>query len=180
MMCRLFIFCALWGTSMTAAAVGVGDRAPNKTLKDQHGTEVVLESLWARGIVVLYFYPKDDTPGCTAEAKGFRDDYEDFLAAGAQVVGVSSDSVDSHRRFAQKYRLPFTLLADPDGGLRRAFAVPSTLGVLAGRVTYVIDTKGVVRMVFNSQLRAKRHIVEALQTVQYLANEAASAAKSRP
>jgi len=176
----LCILCALWGTSMTAAAVGVGDRAPNKTLKDQHGTEVSLASLWARGVVVLYFYPKDDTPGCTAQAKGFRDEYEDFLAAGAQVVGVSSDSVESHRAFAQKYRLPFTLLADRDEGLRRAFAVPSTLGVIAGRVTYVIDPKGVVRMVFNSQLRAKRHIVEALQTVQHLANEAASAAKPKP
>jgi peroxiredoxin Q/BCP len=158
---------------MSAKAIKVGDSAPQTTLLDQRGTKVSLADLWGRSVVVLYFYPKDDTPGCTAEAKGFRDDYEDFLAAGATVVGVSSDSVESHRQFAAKYRLPFTLLADPNGALRRAFGVPSTLGIIAGRVTYVIDTTGVVRMVFNSQLRAKQHIVEALQTVQQLASEAA-------
>jgi peroxiredoxin Q/BCP len=112
--------------------------------------------------VVLYFYPKDDTPGCTKEACTFRDQYQDFEDAGAAVIGVSSDSPESHKKFAAKHRLPFTLLADRGGKVRTLYGVPATLGLLPGRVTFVIDGGGVVRRVFNSQLDATRHVEEAL------------------
>jgi peroxiredoxin Q/BCP len=116
--------------------------------------------------VVLYFYPKDDTPGCTKEACTFRDQYQDFQDAGAAVLGVSSDSSESHRKFAAKHRLPFTLLADRGGQVRKRYGVPATLGLLPGRVTFVIDAAGVVRHVFNSQLDATRHVGEALGVLQ--------------
>jgi peroxiredoxin Q/BCP len=118
--------------------------------------------------LVLYFYPKDDTPGCTAEACSFRDSYEDFTAAGAEVVGVSSDGADSHEAFKSKHRLPFTLLSDPKGEAAKAMGVKKTFGLLAGRVTFVIDRQGVVRHRFDSQLRATRHVEEALAIVKSL------------
>jgi thioredoxin-dependent peroxiredoxin len=120
-------------------------------------------------VVVFYFYPKDESAVCTREACSFRDAYEDFVQAGAVVIGVSSDSPESHRTFAGRHRLPFILLADRDGSLREAYGVPSTLGILPGRVTYVIDKAGVVRHVFSSQLSADRHVAEALSMVRQLA-----------
>lgn len=119
-------------------------------------------------VMVLYFYPKDETYGCTQEACRFRDEYERFTDAGAEVVGVSPDGPQSHRRFAEHNRLPFALLSDADGELARAYGVGRTLGVLPGRVSYVIDRKGIVRHVFDSQLRAKKHVDEALAVVQRL------------
>jgi len=142
--------------------VSVGDQAPDFTLPDQTGTPVRLRDLVGRKTVVLYFYPKDETPGCTIEARAFRDSYEQFNARDAEVVGVSSDSVRSHRRFAQRHKLPFLLLSDADGVVRRSYGVEKTLGLLPGRVTYVIDQTGVVRHVYSSQLRATRHPREAL------------------
>ena len=115
--------------------------------------------------VVLYFYPKDDTPGCTAEACSFRDAYEDFQEACAEVVGVSSDSQSSHEKFAKRHKLPFTLLSDAKGEVRKKYGVPATLALLPGRVTFVIDRDGVVRHVFNSQLQATRHVREALAAI---------------
>ncbi|MEZ4453728.1 MAG: peroxiredoxin [Nannocystaceae bacterium] len=146
----------------------VGQSAPEFSLLDQDGNSVTLAALRVRGPVVVYFYPKDETPGCTAEACSFRDHYAAFTDAGAQVVGISSDTVDSHKAFAEHHRLPFVLLSDPGGQVRKRFGVPKTLGLLDGRVTYVIDRGGVVRHVFSSQLRAKRHIQEALAVVQSL------------
>lgn len=146
----------------------VGDRVPEFTLPDQDGKPVSLGELLAEGCLVLYFYPKDDTPGCTAEACTFRDEHHVFAEAGACVVGVSSDDVESHRRFADKHRLPFRLLSDRDGELRKRFGVPKTLGLLAGRVTYVIDAQGVIRDVFSSQLRARNHVEQALRLVRSL------------
>lgn len=148
--------------------VKVGDRAPDFTLPDQDGNPVALGELLAEGSLVLYFYPKDDTPGCTAEACTFRDEHDEFAQAGARVVGVSSDDVESHRRFADNHRLPFRLLSDRDGELRKRFGVPKTLGLLAGRVTYVIDAEGVVRDVFSSQLRTRKHVEQALRLVRSL------------
>ncbi len=141
-----------------------GQPAPDFTLPDQDGSPVSLASLGGQWAVV-YFYPKDDTPGCTAESCSFRDSYEAFTDAGAKVVGISSDSVESHKAFALKYNLPFTLLADVDGTARKAFGVGKTLGLIPGRVTYVIDPEGIVRGTFTSQFKPKKHIDEALAII---------------
>jgi peroxiredoxin Q/BCP len=146
--------------------VKAGERAPDFSLSDAEGRSFRLSERRGKTPVVLYFYPKDDTPGCTKEACGFRDHYEDFQRLGAEVVGVSSDSSSSHQRFAAKHRLPFTLLADEGGAVRRLYGIPATLGLLPGRVTFVIDRDGVVRHVLNSQLDAKRHIAEALANLE--------------
>jgi len=143
----------------------VGQPAPEFTLADQNGGSVSLSSLKG-GWVVVYFYPKDDTPGCTAESCSFRDSFEEFTDAGAKVVGISSDSVESHKAFATKHNLPFTLLADTDGSVRKAFGVGKTLGLIPGRVTYVIDPEGVVRHKFSSQFKPKSHIDEALDVIK--------------
>jgi peroxiredoxin Q/BCP len=149
-------------------AIGVGDKAPDFQLTDQAGRRVSLADFRGKKAVVLYFYPKDETPGCTKEACSFRDSYEDFVGAGAEVIGVSGDSVDKHKSFAEHHRLPFTLLADEGNKLRKAYGVPATLWILPGRVTYVIDRQGVVRHVFDSQLQATKHIDEALGVVRSL------------
>ena len=145
--------------------VQVGDQAPDFALPDRTGKTVRLSELRGKP-VVLYFYPKDDTPGCTKESCTFRDQYQDFQDAGAEVIGVSSDSPESHEKFATKYRLPFTLLSDRGGAVRKQYGVPSTLGVLPGRVTYVIDRQGTVRHAFNSQLQAAQHVEEALKALR--------------
>jgi peroxiredoxin Q/BCP len=147
-------------------SVKPGDRAPDFSLPDAGGRMVGLADFRGRKPVVLYFYPKDDTPGCTKEACAFRDQYEDFTAAGAEVIGVSSDDSTSHRAFAQKHRLPFTLVADVDGQVRKRYGVPATLGFLPGRVTFVIDKDGVVRHVFNSQTQATKHVEESLAALR--------------
>jgi len=151
-----------------AAGMGirVGDTAPDFTLPKQDGSLVRLADLLGKGAVVLYFYPKDETPGCTAEACSFRDAYEDFKEAGAEVVGVSSDSAGTHQAFADHHRLPFTLVSDEGGKIRKRYGVPSTLGLVPGRVTYVIDAGGVVRHVFNSQLNPTKHVREALAALK--------------
>lgn len=149
--------------------VSVGDRAPDFTLPDQTGKPVRLADLLGERAIVLYFYPKDETRGCTAEACSFRDSYQVFKDAGAEVVGVSSDSVDSHRGFAEHHRLPFILLSDAGGALRKQYGVPTTLGLLPGRVTYIIDREGIVRHIFSSQLQPEKHITEALNTLRALA-----------
>ncbi len=156
-----------------ATKVSVGDVAPDFTLPDQSGTPVRLGDLVGRKTVVLYFYPRDETPGCTIEARAFRDSYEQFSAKDAQVLGVSSDSVQSHRRFARRHNLPFLLLSDRDGAVRRLYGVEKTLGLLPGRVTYVIDQTGVVRHVYSSQLRATRHPREALMMLSTLGGDGA-------
>ncbi len=142
-----------------------GSPAPDFTLPSQKGDSVTLSALRGQW-VVLYFYPADDTPGCTAEACSFRDSHEDFVDAGAVVLGVSSDSVTSHTKFAEKHSLPFTLLSDEDGALRKTYGVKKSMGLLPGRVTYVIDPEGIVRKVFSSQLGAKKHHTEALATIR--------------
>ena len=148
-------------------AVEEGKSAPPFTLTDADGNKVSLKDFRGKHVIV-YFYPKDDTPGCTVQACSFRDHFADFQDAGASVVGISSDSVASHRAFAERHRLPFTLLADRGGKVRAAFGVPKTLGLLDGRMTFVIDREGVVRHTFNSQIRARKHIEEALGVVRSL------------
>ena len=120
--------------------------------------------------VVLFFYPKDDTPGCTKEACAFRDDYDQFEKLDAEVIGISSDSVESHRRFAKKHDLPFTLLSDEGKKVRRLYGVPNTFGLFPGRVTYVIDEEGVVRHIFSSQLGVEQHVAEALKALQSISS----------
>jgi len=156
---------ALMGSGTGLAA---GARAPEFTLNDQHGKPVSLADFRGKKNLVVYFYPKDDTPGCTKESCAFRDHYADFSDAGAEVIGISSDSRSSHAAFAEKHRLPFTLLSDVGGKVRRAFGVPTTLGLLPGRVTYVIDKQGVIRHAFNSQLQATRHVDEAISVLKSL------------
>jgi len=151
-----------------ARGIGVGDNAPDFTLPSQTGEEVHLSDRLGDRVVVLYFYPKDETPGCTKEACAFRDSYEVFSEAGADVIGVSSDSVDKHASFADHHKLPFTLLSDADGTVRKSYGVPTTLGLLPGRVTYVIDRAGTVQRVFNSQINIGGHINEALEAVKQL------------
>ena len=147
--------------------IKVGSKIPSFTLPDQEGDMFSVDSVIGKKNLVIYFYPKDDTPGCTKEACTFRDQYEDFSDADALVVGISSDDVESHRKFAGKYNLPFTLLSDEGGKIRKLFGVPSSfLGMMPGRVTYIVNKKGEVIHIFNSQLNAEKHIKEALEALE--------------
>jgi thioredoxin-dependent peroxiredoxin len=148
--------------------IGVGDRAPDFELTAGSGGTVRLSQFQGKKNVVLFFYPKDDTPGCTVEACTFRDRYQDFADAGAELIGVSSDSVESHQRFAGKHQLPMTLLSDGGGEVRKRWGIRSTFGLLPGRVTFIVDKEGVVRHVFESQLRVKRHVQESLEVLRKL------------
>jgi peroxiredoxin Q/BCP len=151
------------------ASIQVGDCAPDFTSQSQTGQPVSLADYRGTSAVVLFFYPKDGTAICTKEACSFRDAYEEFVQAGAVVIGVSSDSEESHQAFASGHRLPFVLLSDAEGSLRKAFGVHKTLGIMPGRVTYVIDKEGIVRHMFSSQFAADRHVSEALAVVRQLA-----------
>jgi peroxiredoxin Q/BCP len=157
-----------------ARGIQAGDKAPDFTLPSQSGEPVRLQDRLGEQVVVLYFYPKDNTSGCTAEACAFRDSHEAFTDAGAAVIGVSSDSADKHAGFASQHNLPFTLLADQGGKVRKAYGVPGVLGVIPGRVTYVIDRTGTVRHVFSSMTAVDKHVSEALDTVKKLQAEQAA------
>ncbi|AII54152.1 peroxiredoxin [Hymenobacter sp. APR13] len=147
----------------------IGDQAPDFTLKTTTGDSFRLSEQRGQRAIVLYFYPKDDTPGCTAEACSFRDQYQDFQDLGAEVVGVSSDSEASHQKFTQKHRLPFPLLADVGGQVRKLYEVPrALLGLLPGRVTFVIDKEGMIRYIFNSMNRATDHVETAKKVLAEL------------
>ena len=148
-----------------------GDQAPEIALVDASGVERRRDALGGTALV-LFFYPKDDTPRCTMEACAFRDSYSDLQELGAEVWGVSGDDAASHRRFAAKHQLPFPLLVDQGNRLRKAFGVPSVLGLLPGRVTYVIDGSGVIRHVFNNLLDGPAHRREALEVLRQLRSEA--------
>ncbi|WP_435016158.1 peroxiredoxin [Tundrisphaera sp. TA3] len=146
----------------------VGDLAPDFSLHDADGKPVSLADYRDRSNVVLFFYPKDDTPGCTAEACTFRDQYEAFRDAGAEVIGISADTVGSHRGFADRHRLPFPILSDPGGEVRARYGVPKTLGLIPGRMTFVIDRSGRVRHSFSSQFRPAKHVAEAMAILRTL------------
>ncbi|MTV28357.1 peroxiredoxin [Nitriliruptoraceae bacterium ZYF776] len=148
--------------------VNKGSVPPPFTLKDQDGRNVSLSKFKGKP-VVLYFYPADETPGCTKQACAFRDSYEKFKKAGAQVVGISGDDAESHKAFAKKYRLPFTLLSDEGNKVRKEWGVPSDLfGTLPGRQTYVLDKNGVVQLIYNNQFQPEKHIDETLKLLQAL------------
>ena len=151
--------------------VNVGDQAPDFMLPSQTSEDVSLSQFRGKKNVVLYFYPKDESPGCTREACTFRDSYELFTDLGAVVIGVSADSVESHKAFAEHHNLPFTLLSDGDNTVRKLYGASSTLGFIPGRVTFIIDKKGVVRHVFSSQLQPEKHIQEAIEVLKKLGEE---------
>jgi peroxiredoxin Q/BCP len=151
--------------------VNVGDKAPDFTLDSQTGENVTLSDFFGKKNLVLYFYPKDETPGCTREACTFRDSYELFTDLGAEVIGVSADTVESHKAFAEHHNLPFTLLSDLDNNVRKLYGATSTLGFIPGRVTFVIDKKGIVRHVFSSQLQPEKHIEEAKEVLKRINEE---------
>jgi len=148
--------------------LAVGDSAPNFRLPTSSGSYVALQDFLGKKNVVVYFYPKDFTRGCTAEACSFRDSYEVFNDLGAEVIGISSDSQDSHRDFAHQHHLPFILLSDTNGSVRKAYEVKKSLGLFAGRVSFVIDKKGIIRLIFSSQTRATAHVGEALNVLKSL------------
>lgn len=150
-------------------ALEVGDKIPNFSAKDSYGNDFESNSIIGKKPVVLYFYPKDNTPGCTAQACSFRDQYEDFKDLGAEVIGISSDSEVSHQKFTKQYNLPFMLLSDSDKKLRNLFGVKTNLfGLLPGRVTYVIDKNSIIQLVFDS-LVSTNHIPKALNIIKKLA-----------
>lgn len=146
-------------------SIQIGDQLPHFSSVKQDGTDFDSLSIKHKP-VVIYFYPKDNTPGCTTQACSFRDAYQDFQDLGAEVIGVSGDSVRSHQGFQQKYKLPFVLLSDENKKLRKLFGVPTALfGLIPGRVTYVFNSKGVCIYIFDS-LNAKNHITKALIALQ--------------
>jgi peroxiredoxin Q/BCP len=145
--------------------IKVGDNAPGFTLSDQDGTPVSLSDYHDTHNVVLFFYPKDFSPGCTKQACGFRDRYEAFIDLGAVVIGVSRDDVESHKRFLDTYLLPFTLLSDPTGSVRSLYGATKGFGLLPGRYTFIIDKAGVVRHIFTSETNMQKHIDEALRVL---------------
>ena len=145
--------------------VRVGAKAPDFTLPSQSKETVRLGDFLGKP-VVLFFYPKDDTPGCTKEVCAFRDNFEQYGKLDCEVIGVSSDSVESHKAFAVKHDLPFALLSDEGSKLRMLYGVPNTLGLIPGRVTYVIDEQGVVRHIFSSQLGVERHVQDAIEALR--------------
>ena len=147
----------------------VGDRAPLFSLLSEKGERINLGDLLGQRPLALYFYPKDNSAVCTKEACAFRDNFDEIKdIEGAQVVGISSDTVDSHKQFSLDNDLPFTLLSDTGGEVRELYGVPKTLGILPGRVTYVIDKEGIVRHIFSSQLNYQKHIEEALSALKSL------------
>jgi len=145
--------------------LNVGDAMPETTLTGDSGPVNLRERIGKK--LVVYFYPADETYGCTKEACSFRDAYEDFVSAGADVIGVSRDDAASHAGFKSHHKLPFTLLSDPSGKVAKAWGVKGALG-LPGRVTFVFDDKGVVKHRFDSMLRFGKHVDEALEIVKRL------------
>lgn len=151
--------------------IQIGDNCPLFKLKNQFGEEFDLANLLGNKTLVIYFYPKDDTPGCTKEACSFRDRFEEFKDLGCEVIGISSDSEQKHKEFAEKHKLPFILLADTKQEVRKSFGVPGSLfGLIPGRVTYIVGKDKKVKGIFNSLLNPIGHIDHALELVKNLPN----------
>jgi peroxiredoxin Q/BCP len=150
-------------------AIQIGDNCPAFSLPDSQGNEIHIDDYLGQKILVLFFYPKDDTPGCTKEACAFRDAYADFVELGCEVFGISSDASNAHQVFQQKHQLPYPLLSDTQKKVRQLFGVPTSLfGLIPGRVTYVVGLDGKVAGIFNSQTNPLGHINEALKVVKNL------------
>jgi peroxiredoxin Q/BCP len=145
-----------------------GDKAPDFTLPSQDGRDVSLHDYLGKKNVVLYFYPKDYSMGCTTETRAFSENYERILDMDAEVIGVSSDSPESHKGFASECGVKFPLVSDGGGRVRDRYGASSSMGFIPGRVTFVIDRQGTVRRLFSSQLNPKRHVEEALDALKTL------------
>jgi len=163
----LFISYLTFSQKNTMDKIKIGSSIPAFTLPDQNGNLFDINSVIGKKNLVIYFYPKDDSPGCTAQACSFRDQFEVFTEADAVIIGISSQSVESHKEFAEKYRLSFTLLSDEGDKIRKQFGVPANfLGMLPGRVTYIANKTGKVIFIFNSQMQATKHVEEALRILK--------------
>lgn len=145
----------------------VGDQVPSFSLLDQDGKMFDIKDFVGKENLVIYFYPKDDTPGCTKQACSFRDSFSQFETLNATVIGISSDSVESHREFADKYQLQFSLLSDTEGKVRALFGVKNdVLGLIPGRVSYIVDKNGVIISIYNNQFGSVKHIENALEVLR--------------
>jgi len=147
--------------------LAIGSPVPKFELSDQNGKLFKIDSVIGQKNLVIYFYPKDESQGCTKQACSFRDQFDVFADADAMIIGISAQSVESHLKFALKNRLNFTLLSDKGNKVRKLFGVPGNFfGLVPGRVTYVVDRNGKVVYMFNSQLESEKHVVEALRILQ--------------
>lgn len=150
-------------------ALSIGDRCPDFESITDEGTKFNLSEHVGKSNLVLYFYPKDNTPGCTTEACSFRDNWDRLKPYDVEIFGISSDSQDSHTRFKDKYNLPFTLLSDSDKKIRNMFGATGRL--IPPRITFVIDRKGIIRSVYNSQLKPGNHIEEVMKALKDIESE---------
>lgn len=165
----LFVLYFAFGSKEEISVIQVGSHIPEFSLLDQHGNTFQISSVLGKKNLVIYFYPKDDSPGCTKEACSFQDQFEVFQKADALVIGISGQSVESHQEFAEKYGLTYTLLSDEGNRVRKLFGVPYNLfGLLPGRVTFVVDKSGRVVYTFNSQIQATQHVDEAIRVLKGL------------
>lgn len=163
----IFLFIA--GCSSEVSTLKKGDQIPNFELRNQDNQMINIQDFVGQQNLVIYFYPKDDTPGCTKQACKFRDDFEKFSELNALVFGISADSPESHMEFAKKHNLPFTLLSDSDNTVRKQFGVKANyLGIIPGRVTFIVDRKGIIQHVFESQSEAEKHVDEAVRILKEL------------
>jgi len=164
----LFIAYLIFDTnSEKMKKIEIGSQVPSFELNDQNGDLFKLETVLGKKNLVIYFYPKDDSPGCTKEACSFRDQFEVFADADAMIIGISAQSVESHLNFANKRRLNYTLLSDTGNKVRQLFGVPASFfGLIPGRVTYVVNKEGKIAYLFNSQIQAEKHVDEALRILQ--------------
>ena len=144
----------------------IGDKAPDFSLQSTTGEKFLLSQFLGVKNVVIFFYPMDESPVCSREAEAFKEKYEAFKKLGAEVIGISSQSSESHKAFANHHNLPYILLSDAEGAVRKLYGVSSTLGVVPGRVTFVIDKEGVIKYLYSSQLQTARHAEEAVRALQ--------------
>lgn len=167
MLGMLTLLPSVWAKDSVSKPLQVGDNAPSFSLPAQDGSTVSLDDFHGKKAVVLYFYPQDDKLVCKKEACLFRDSYKSFTEAGAEVLGVSSNSLESHKRFVEVRHLPFKLLSDRGGKVRKIYGVPKAAGgLLPGRETFVIDRSGIIQLRFNSLLDAESHVSEALRILR--------------
>ena len=150
-------------------SITIGDTCPTFTLLNQEGKEINIQDFIGKKNIIIYFYPKDNTPGCTKEACSFRDAMQDLNNLNCEVFGISANSVSSHKAFAERFRLTFNLLSDENNSVRKQFKVPANLfGLIPGRVTYIINQEGKIIHIINSQTNPEKHINETIEVVKGL------------